>query len=273
MHQKVENLAFVVNGPPEPELPPRDRYGHLVEMPARRWPRTPTAKFSREQRPELQDPASHRFAFLRGYRDLPLVAGLRLTIVPIALGIVAPFAGAVSDRYSKLILVSGPVICGLSALGLIPALSGAADSLPMIMAGLGVYGIGLGVYIASNNNETMAAAPVEKSATAGGLLNLLRIFGGAVGVAASATLLAWASERCGRNASPHKRSAAGRATRGGRRGVRATRYFRGHRRGNGASPGQTTGRSSSKLMLAGRQSWTRGTDRSNGLRQGHEVAD
>ena len=55
-----EPRGTVVNGPPEPELPPRDRYGHLVEMPARRWPRTPTAKFSREQRSELQDPASHR---------------------------------------------------------------------------------------------------------------------------------------------------------------------------------------------------------------------
>ena len=52
-------------------------------------------------------------------------------------------------------------------------------------------GLGWGVYIASNNNETMAAAPAEKSATAGGLLNLLRIFGGAVGVAASASVLAW----------------------------------------------------------------------------------
>jgi hypothetical protein len=75
-------------------------------------------------------------------------------------------------------LVSGPVLCGLSALALIQALSGASDSLLMIMVGLGVYGIGLGLYIASNNNETMAAAPVQKSATAGGLLNLLRIFGG-----------------------------------------------------------------------------------------------
>lgn len=117
------------------------------------------------------------FAFVRGYSDLPTVAGLRLTIVPIALGIVAAFAVARSDRYSKLVLVSGPVLCGFSTLGLIPALSGASDSLPMIMVGLGVYGIGLRVYIASNNNETMAGAPVEKSATAGGLLNLLRIFG------------------------------------------------------------------------------------------------
>src|SRR5271155_3521508 len=35
LHKQVENLAFVVDGPPEPELPPRHRYGHLVEMPAR----------------------------------------------------------------------------------------------------------------------------------------------------------------------------------------------------------------------------------------------
>jgi MFS family permease len=131
------------------------------------------------------------YAFVRGYRDLPIIAGPRLTIVAIALGIVAPFAGSVSDRYSNLILVSGPVLCGLSALGLIPTLSGASDRLPLVMVGLAAFGIGLGVYIASNNNETMAATPAEKSATAGGLLNLLRIFGGAVGVAASATVLAW----------------------------------------------------------------------------------
>jgi hypothetical protein len=42
------------------------------------------------------------YAFVRGYRDTPIVAGLRLTIVPIALGIVAPYAGAVADRYSSL---------------------------------------------------------------------------------------------------------------------------------------------------------------------------
>jgi EmrB/QacA subfamily drug resistance transporter len=131
------------------------------------------------------------YAFVRGYRDTPIVAGLRLTIVPIALGIVAPFAGAVSDRYSQLVLVSGPVLCGLSALALIEALSGGSDNLFMVMVGLGVYGIGLGIFIASNNNGTMAAAPVEQSATAGGLLNLLRIFGAGVGVAASATVLAW----------------------------------------------------------------------------------
>jgi hypothetical protein len=47
LHQQVE-LAFVVDCAPEPELCARDHQGHLIEMPPRRWPRTPTAKFSGE---------------------------------------------------------------------------------------------------------------------------------------------------------------------------------------------------------------------------------
>ena len=33
LHQQVENLAFVVNRAPQPELPARNHHGHLVEMP------------------------------------------------------------------------------------------------------------------------------------------------------------------------------------------------------------------------------------------------
>jgi len=46
---------------PDPELSARNHRGHLVEMPARRWPRAPTAKFPSKQRPELRDPSPHRF--------------------------------------------------------------------------------------------------------------------------------------------------------------------------------------------------------------------
>ncbi len=60
-HKEIENLAFVVNSAPEPELLARNRYGHLIEMPARCWPWASTPKFSGEQRPELQYPSSHRF--------------------------------------------------------------------------------------------------------------------------------------------------------------------------------------------------------------------
>ena len=61
LHEQVEDLAFVVNRAPEPELLASNRYGHLVEMPTRCWPWASTAKFSGEQRPELQNPSPHRF--------------------------------------------------------------------------------------------------------------------------------------------------------------------------------------------------------------------
>jgi hypothetical protein len=61
LHEQVENLAFVVNRAPEPELPARNSYGHLIEMPTRCWPWASTAKFSSEQRPKLQNPSPHRF--------------------------------------------------------------------------------------------------------------------------------------------------------------------------------------------------------------------
>ena len=61
LHEQVENLAFVVNRAPEPELLARNRYGHLIEMPTRCWPWASTAKFSGEQRPKLQNPSPHRF--------------------------------------------------------------------------------------------------------------------------------------------------------------------------------------------------------------------
>src|SRR5580693_4726869 len=60
LHQQIENLAFVVNRAPEPELGARNHHRHLIEMPPRRWPRASAAKFSGEQRPELQDPSQHR---------------------------------------------------------------------------------------------------------------------------------------------------------------------------------------------------------------------
>ena len=61
LHQEIENFAFIVDRAPEPEPPTCNRDHHFVEMPPRGWPWTSMAKFSGEQRPELQDPSPHRF--------------------------------------------------------------------------------------------------------------------------------------------------------------------------------------------------------------------
>ena len=64
-----------------------------------------------------------------------------------------------------------------------------------VMAGLVAYGAGLGLFIAPNNSAALAAAPTEHAGQAGGLLNLMRAFGTATGVASASALLAWRLER------------------------------------------------------------------------------
>ena len=59
------------------------------------------------------------------------------------------------------------------------------------MAALAAFGVGLGFYIAPNNSATIGAAPQDKSGVAGGLLNLLRVFGAGFGVAAASAALAY----------------------------------------------------------------------------------
>ncbi|MBV9654721.1 MAG: MFS transporter [Acetobacteraceae bacterium] len=134
------------------------------------------------------------FALVRGYHDPPVTAGLRLAIVPVALGVVAPFSGSLSDRYPRLIPLAGMAICALALLALRLALTGTAASMVSVMLAMAAYGVGLGMFIAPSNSATMSAAPANRSAQAGGLLNLLRVFGTGLGVAAASSVLGWRLE-------------------------------------------------------------------------------
>src|SRR5262249_10124416 len=52
------------------------------------------------------------FMFVRAYQDSIFAAGLRLTIVPVMLGLVAPVGGALYDRLgARLLTASGMFIC------------------------------------------------------------------------------------------------------------------------------------------------------------------
>ncbi len=130
------------------------------------------------------------FALIRGYHDAPFAAGLRLTVVPVALGLVALIAGALSERRPRIAMPAGMAICAVSAILLTRLLSGAPGSLPAVIAALATFGAGLGLYIAPNNSGTIGAAPPD----AGGLLNLLRVFGAGLGGGSAAAALAWRLE-------------------------------------------------------------------------------
>jgi EmrB/QacA subfamily drug resistance transporter len=132
------------------------------------------------------------FIFVRAYRDSTFAAGLRLSIVAVMLGVVAPVGGALYDRLgSRLLTVTGMLIC-VGALALLFAvLDGAPGSLPLVMLALAVFGIGQGLFISPNNSAVVAAAPASLTGEAGGFLNVTRSCGISIGVAAASSLLAW----------------------------------------------------------------------------------
>jgi len=121
-----------------------------------------------------------------------VAAGLRLTIVPVMLGAVAPLGGVLYDRLGpRLLTMSGMFICVAALALLFAALDGTPTSLPLVMLALALFGIGQGLFISPNNSAIVAAAPASLTGEAGGLINVMRSCGISVGVAAASALLAW----------------------------------------------------------------------------------
>ncbi len=133
------------------------------------------------------------FVFERVYGETALTAGFLLTLIPVALGVMAPFSGALADRFgARAVTVSGMVLVLASLVLLIVALADASAGLTLVAVSLIVLGVGLGTFTAPNNSAIMAAAPAEESGQAGSLLNVMRALGMSVGIAVASTALALA---------------------------------------------------------------------------------
>jgi EmrB/QacA subfamily drug resistance transporter len=126
-------------------------------------------------------------------------AGLELGVMPIAFAVVAPFAGRARDRIGARI----PTVTGmLLVAGVLVGLALADRSSVAVVVLLGGIGVGLGLFTPANNAAIMAAAPREHSGMAGGILNLTRGLGTAIGVAVTGLVLGLRNaERL--HASPH----------------------------------------------------------------------
>jgi EmrB/QacA subfamily drug resistance transporter len=132
------------------------------------------------------------FALEHGYGDSPEMAGFRLAVIPVALGIAAPLGGALSDKIGpRLLSATGMALC-LAAL-LILAITAADPTVSrhVGMAAFALFGAGLGLFIAPSNHATMEAAPKSLSGEAGSLLNLMRVLGTSLGVASASSMLSW----------------------------------------------------------------------------------
>jgi hypothetical protein len=110
----------------------------------------------------------------------PESAGLLLTALPAGFGL----AAAAADRVlpagwpnRRRCLLGGAVVAASAAALAVPA----PQAVTVVL--LGLLGIGLGVYTPANNAEIMAAVPARDAAAAGGMVNMTRGTGTALGVA------------------------------------------------------------------------------------------
>ena len=106
-------------------------------------------------------------------------------------GIIAPFSGGLSESIAAAAGRRHGDLPAAAAIALTFVMRRSPDSMVPVMIALAAYGGGLGLFVAPNNSATLSAAPPERAGQAGGLLNLLRVFGTGLGVAAASTLLAW----------------------------------------------------------------------------------
>jgi MFS family permease len=116
--------------------------------------------------------------------------GFLLAVVPIGLGIFAPIAGALSDRFgTRPITVLGLITLFVGYFAL-TTLSTETTTWGYIVRLIPI-GIGMGIFQSPNNSAIMGTVPRERLGVASGLLSITRTLGQTVGIAILGAL--WAS--------------------------------------------------------------------------------
>ncbi len=126
--------------------------------------------------------------FLVGVLELrPSLGGLVFTLTPLGAALAAPLGGIATDRIGP----RWPLACGLllelAGLLAIGKMTGATPLL-LVGIGMGLVGLGVGLFQVPNLAQMMAAFPPPQQGVAGGLAFLGRTLGSAVGVQVTAML-------------------------------------------------------------------------------------
>lgn len=116
-------------------------------------------------------------------------AGLLLAIPSIAMMIVGPVAGALSDRYGSRLPTVCAAIIAAAALYLLSLFS-VTTGLPLIISAMLLVGFAIGLFFPPNMNQILSSCAKEREGVASSVMTTLRYSGGVIGVAVFGTLVA-----------------------------------------------------------------------------------
>ncbi len=120
--------------------------------------------------------------YLELVKGLPTESvGMMIIIQPMMMGLVAPVAGTLSDRYgSRKISILGLVFTAIACLGLSTVTT--ETSVAGFVLRLAPLGIGLGLFNSPNNSAVLGAVPPVHLGVTSGLLALSRLLGQLIGI-------------------------------------------------------------------------------------------
>lgn len=116
-------------------------------------------------------------------------AGVLMLPMPLSLMVVAPLAGRYSDKLGARGLATTGLVIIMVGLFLISRV-GAEMQVWDVLWRLSVFGAGLGMFMAPNNNAVMSSVPAARRGIASGLLGTFRYTGQSLGVALAGTVFA-----------------------------------------------------------------------------------
>ncbi|PKN09814.1 MAG: MFS transporter [Deltaproteobacteria bacterium HGW-Deltaproteobacteria-8] len=124
----------------------------------------------------------------------PLMTGIVLSSLPMAMAVAAPVSGYLSERINFATLTTlGLAVMSAGLLG--QSLLRPETALWRVFLGQMVLGVGVGIFMSPNNNSVLSSAPQNKIGLVGGFLALVRNVGMVSGIATAMTVFGAAQGR------------------------------------------------------------------------------